>query len=130
VLLNGRSAITAAAGHGFAVPSLVANGALRSCISAPNWRAGSVADLLIIPSEFRPTIGLFIVLRQSERSSADRSSCRFPCLENLGGMHWETYFRLCHEHDECESQSLPRWLLKRAAHRLTSSPVEHGANRV
>jgi hypothetical protein len=44
------------------------------------------------------------------------------------GMHWETYFRLCREAEGWESRSWPRWLIKRAAQDLISSPLfDHDA---
>jgi hypothetical protein len=71
-----------------------------------------------VPAYFR-TIYRAQAIRKRLRGSINLS---LPLPEKPKGLHWETYFRLCHEHDEWEGQSWPGRLLKRAAHNLINSP--------
>lgn len=50
-------------------------------------------------------------IRKRLRGSANLS---LPLPGKPKGMHWETYFRLCHEAEKWEERSWPNWLLKRA----------------
>ena len=79
--LNGHSAITAVAGHGFAALR-VADGAWRSFTSVLNSRAGSVADSLTVPSEFQLITGPSTAHKPCERNLAGHSICPCRCLQD------------------------------------------------
>jgi hypothetical protein len=67
-----------------------------------------------VPAHYR-AIYRAQAVRKKLRGSINLS---LPLPNKPKGMHWETYFRLCHEHDGWEGQSWPSWLRKRAEHRL------------